>query len=453
MSVKSKQVTKQYYIIRGDNISKKHNDLEQHMIEDFFYEILDWDKREHRTALIEKILSFNERRRKLFCGVVGTHVGLTSQIDQDNQPNTIIYSIEQNRLDCVLLFREKMDENNYPYIYIEYFCANQVYPTKKGGIFFEHFLDSLRGQYTKIILSPSSEAATFFKSFHFKDIADDYDEEDYGVMVRTLSPISDKNRRRRKPFNYSSEDEGVVDSDSIESKTNKTTPLETFKIKPFIFTPFIKKDYYIIPSNAKYEKPKLQMLEKYMINERNYKIHKSYNRDSLIGDIEKGFCISSSTKQGGIETDHLLRHINNDTSTVIYSIENDEIDCVMVFSDNKRQKYIEVKAFCANQTINTKKGGIFFDYFLNSLRGKYRIVMLKSTADNFYESFYFSENINGTMSRTLSPKSGKNRTRKHYSPYTIPGDVNVIYMSPLQVKSARTSRTRKSKTMRKTVSI
>ena len=452
MSVKSKQVTKQYYIIRGDNISKKHHDLEQDMIKDFSYKNLDWDKREHRTALIEQILSFDDRRGKLFCGAVGTRVGLTSQIDQDNQPNTIIYSIEKKRLDCVLLFTEKMDENNYPYIYIEYFCANQVFPTKKGGIFFEHFLDSLRGQYTTIILSPSSEEDRFFKSFHFKDIADDYDAEDYGVMVRTLSPISDKNRRR-KPLNYSSEDEGVVDSDSIESKTNKTTPLETFTIKPFIFTPFIKKDYYIIPSNNKYEKPKLQMLEKYMIDKRNYKIHKSYNRDLLIGDIKEEFCNYSSTRQGGIETDHLRRHIRNDTSTVIYSIENDMIDCVMVFSDNKREKYIEVKAFCANQTINTKKGGIFFDYFLNSLRGKYRIVMLKSAADNFYESFYFSENINGTMSRTLSPKSGKNRTRKHYSPYTIPGDVNVIYMSPSRVKSARTSRTRKNKTMRKTLSI
>lgn len=446
MSSNSRQEKKDYYIIRGVDISKTQSDLEQHMIDHFFYEKLDWDQLEHRVALKERINSFKQKSGKLFCGE--GDFGLTSHIG--NTENTIIYSMEKKRLDCVLLFNEKMDENNDPYIYIEYFCANQIFPTKKGGLFFEHFLDSLRGQYKKIILSPSSNEDTFFKSFYFNDIEGIYEDEDYVDMVRLLSPISDKNRRR-KPLNYLSEDEDVADSDSIEFRM---TSLRNYK-----FTPHIKKDYYIIPSSKKYKKPKLERLEKYMIAKRNYKIHESYDRISLINKITTyfsfftgGFCYSYATKQGGIDTDHLLRHIVDDNSTVIYSIENDEIDCVIVFYDKNRGKYIKVEAFCSNQTINTKKGGIFFGYFLNSLRGKYKNVMLQSAADNFYKSFYFSENNNRTMIRTISPKSKKNRTRKQYNPHTIPGDVNIIYI-PSRVKSARKNRIRKNKTLRKTLSI
>jgi len=437
MSSKSNN-KKQYYIIRGDKISPKQKALETHMIDHFFYENLDWN--EHRVALQEQIESFDIAYGKSFCannGEVNTYFGLTSRID--NPKNTVIYSMEKGRLDCVLLFNEQMDERNDPYIYIVFFCANQVFPTKKGGVFFEHFLDSLRGQYEKIILSPSSNEYDFFKSFHFNNI-ERIDEEDYGDMIRILSPMSDKNRRR-KPFDYISEDD-----DPIESKKHGITSL-----KKYTFTPYVKKDYYILPSSKKYKKPKLQMLEKYMIAKRNYKIHESYDRTTLVQRIESynsfftgGFCYSSTTEQGGIHTNDLLRDIDNDKYTVIYSIENDDIDCVLVFCDNKSGKYIIIHAFCSNQIIRTKKGGIFFDYFLNSLRGKYRNIILHSAADKFYESFYFSENNNRTMTRTLSPKSGTNRTRKHYSPHTIPGDVHIIYV-PSRVKSLPTNRTRKNK--------
>jgi len=147
--------------------------------------------------------------------------------------------------------------------------------------------------------------------------------------------------------------------------------------------------------------------------------------------------------------------IYDDKFTVIYSIENDDIDCVLVFCDNKDEKSIIVEAFCSNQIIHTKKGGIFFDYFLNSLRGKYKHIMLDSAADTFYETFHFSENRYGVMTRSISPKSSTNRSRKHYNRNTISGDVTIIY-KPSRVKSAPSKSTRKksiNKTIKKTLSI
>jgi hypothetical protein len=463
MSLKSKNGKKYYYIIQGANISKKHRDLENHMIDHFFYKNLNWD--EHRVALQEQINSFYTKYGKSFCKKNGEdeiYYDLTSSIN--NTENTIIYSIEKKRLDCFLLFNEKMDENKNPYIYIIFFCANQVFPTKKGGLFFEHFLDSLRGQYEKIRLSPWSNEDNFFKSFHFEDIEgvdeEDKDKEYIVDLIRTLSPISDKNRRR-KPIDYLLENEAVIDSHNSKFKKQEITSLKNYK-----FEPYIKKDYYIIPSNKKYKTRKLQMLEKYMIAKRNYKIHESYNRTKLIKKIKSyfsfitgDFCYSSTTDQGGLDTDILVHAINNEIYTVIYSIENNEIDCVIVFCDNKSEiSTIEVEAFCSNQTIKTKKGGIFFAYFLNTLRGgKYKNIKLYSAADKFYESFYFSINKYSTtskplMTRTLSPKSGRNRTRKQHKPYTIPGDVKIKIM-PSRVKSARTSRTRINRSKRTPLSI
>jgi hypothetical protein len=153
----------------------------------------------------------------------------------------------------------------------------------------------------------------------------------------------------------------------------------------------------------------------------------------------KSFC----SKDGEVNTYFdLTRHINNSKNTVVYSIDNDDIDCVLVFCDNKYEKSIIVKAFCSNQIIHTKKGGVFFDYFLNSLRGKYKHIMLDSDADTFYETFHFSENRYGVMTRSISPKSSTNRSRKHYNRNTIPGDVTIIY-KPSRVKSAQSKSTRK----------
>lgn len=473
MSSKSGKEKIDYYIIQGANISKKHRDLEKHMIDHFFYKNLDWD--EHRVALKDKINSY-KKKGKSFCKKIGYNENIffdfESHININDEKNTIIYSIEERILDCILLFNEYKDEKNNPYIYIIFFCANQVFPTKKGGLFFEHFLDSLRGQYEKIRLSPwFIEDHDFFKSFHFEDIEgvdeeykdEDEDKENMVDMIRTLSPISDKNRRR-KPIDYLSENEAVIDSHSSKFKKHGITSLKNYK-----FEPYTKKDYYIIPSKNK--RRKLQMLENYMIAKRNYKIHETYDRTKLIEKIESyfsfytgGFCYSSTTDKGGINTNILVEYIKHERSTVIYSIENNEIDCVIVFCDNIdiKNETIEVEVFCSNQTIKSKKGGIFFAYFLNTLRGRYKKIKLYSAADKFYESFYFSENKYSTttkplMTRTLSPKSGRNHTRKQYKPYTIPGHVSIINIPPSRVKSARTSRSdinrSKGKTIRKTLSI
>ncbi len=103
MSLKSKNGKKYYYIIQGANISKKHRDLENHMIDHFFYKNLNWD--EHRVALQEQINSFYTKYGKSFCKKNGEdeiYYDLTSSIN--NTENTIIYSIEKKRLDCFLLF-------------------------------------------------------------------------------------------------------------------------------------------------------------------------------------------------------------------------------------------------------------------------------------------------------------------------------------------------------------
>jgi hypothetical protein len=190
------------------------------------------------------------------------------------------------------------------------------------------------------------------------------------------------------------------------------------------------------------------MIDKYKYK---YKIDGSvlYNRDSLSQAISSynffltGFCQTTKTRQGGISSSYLVSSVLDLQYTVIYSIENDNLDCVLVFNQyNKTTIY--VKAFCSNQTLKTKKGGIFFEYFLNSLRDKYKNITLMSAADDFYRSFHFSENSEGKMERSLSPKSGTNRTRKQRTPNTIIGNTHIIHV-PSNIHSAPTRRKRNSK--------
>jgi len=199
----------QYYIIRADEdkISDQQKALETHMIKNFSYNELKWDdKTSYRKNLIERIDSYGNWISS-FCAVnhftgMDTTLSLTNYIY--NTSNTIIYSIEKKKirginktiLDCVLLFREKIYENK-PYIDVISFCANQIIPIKKGGIFFDHFLNSLRGQYTQVELSSAPEAYDFYLSFHFEDMGQKN-------MVRTISPKSNNNRTRKSPGRKSS---------------------------------------------------------------------------------------------------------------------------------------------------------------------------------------------------------------------------------------------------------
>jgi hypothetical protein len=358
--------------------------------------------------------------------------------------NTIIYSIEGKHLDCVLLFREEHYEKEEPYIYVVSFCANQLFPSKKGGIFFEHFLNSVRGQYTKIELSSSPSAHNFYESFHF------IDESGYGNMTRTLSPTSDNNRQRLNDvhsFDVESEDEDEAEDTSKKDIILKINELEN-TWGSYQYKPFVKRDYYIIRANRYGVKEKQRKLEQHMIDTCNYKIH-GYERGSLSDVIKSysnlftGFCQTSKTTQGGINTSYLVRSVLNVKSTVIYSIENDTVDCVLVFNQyNKTTIY--VKAFCSNQELKTKKGGIFFEYFLNSIRDKYKNITLSSAADDFYKSFHFLENSKGKMVRSLSPKSAVNRTRKLHNATTVMGSTNIVH-NPSQIHSAPTRRKRQSR--------
>jgi len=458
MSSKSKQGKKHYYIIRGVDIPKKQSDLEDHMIDHFFYENLDWN--EHRVALQERIHSYSDWK-KTFCAKdrytgMDTYFSLTYYIS--NTLNTIIYSIEGTHLDCVLLFREEQYEKEEPYIYIVSFCANQVILSKKGGIFFENFLNSVRGQYTKIELSSSPKAYRFYKSFHFVDI----DESGDGNMIRTLSPTADNNTQRQRlkhlqEFDSESEDEAkdISKKDVILKLSELKNTWSSYKYKPFV-----KRNYYIICANKHYITEKQHNLEQHMIDKYKYKNHGPllYDRDSLSQAISSysffltGFCQTNKTTQSGLDSSYLVSSVLHLQYTVIYSIENDNLDCVLVFNQyNKTTIY--VKAFCSNQTLKTKKGGIFFEYFLNSLRDKYKNIILRSAADDFYRSFHFSQNSEGKMVRSLSPKSGTNRTRKQHTPNTITGSTHIIHV-PSQIHSAPTRRKRKSKSKsRKTQSI
>ena len=453
MSSKSKHGKKKYYIIRGVDIPKKQSDLEDHMIDHFFYENLDLN--EHRVSLQERIHSYSDWT-KTFCATfrytgMDTYFSLTNYIS--NTLNTIIYSTEGKHLDCVLLFREEHDEKEEPYIFVVSFCANQVIPSKKGGVFFEHFLNSIRGQYTKIELSSSPKAYRFYKSFHFLDEFGD------GNMTRNLSPTSDRQRLKHlQEFDSESEDEAEDTSkkDMIVKLSELKNTWSSYKYKPFV-----KRDYYIIRANKHYITEKQHNLEQHMIDKYRYKYKIDgsvlYNRDSLSEAISSynffltGFCQTTMTRQGGINSSYLVSSVLNLQYTVIYSMENDNLDCVLVFNQyNKTTIY--VKAFCSNQVLKTKKGGIFFEYFLNSLRDKYKNITLNSAADDFYRSFHFSENSEGEMERTLSPKSGTNRTRKQRAVDTITGNTHILHM-PSQIHSAPTRSRRKSKSKSKSKSV
>ena len=440
MSSKSKQQTKYYYIICGDKdkVSKKQQDLEKHMIDNFFYKNLDWD--ENRLALQERIKSY-ENFQQSFCAKnkntgMDTDYGLINYIS--NSSNTVIYSIENKTIvDCVLLFREEQYENGELYIYVASFCANQVIPSKKGGIFFQHFLNSVRDKYTKINLSSSSQSYKFYKDFHFED-------DKYGYMTRLLSPTAHNNRTRRRLYveSESEEDETPISESKATDEILKLSDLKD-TWSSYKFTPFVKHNYYIIRANSKKVSKKHQNLEQHMIDKYKYKIAGSFisDRTGLANKILsydkffEDFCHSFQTTQGGIRTAYLTDSIKDDKYTIIYSIENDDIDSVLVFCSKKKpnKEFIWVDAFCSNQILYTKKGGIFFGYFLNSLRDNYKYIFLDSYADKFYKTFYFSKDYS-YMSRRLSPKSAVNRTRKHYSPTKISGDVGIIDI-PSQVHS------------------
>jgi hypothetical protein len=378
------------------------------------------------------------------------YFSLTNYIS--NTLNTIIYSIEGKHLDSVLLFREEHYEKEEPYIFVVSFCANQLFPSKKGGIFFEHFLNSVRGQYTKIELSSSPKAYKFYKSFHFLDESGD------GNMTRSLSPTAVNNRQRQRHL----QGFDVESKNETEDTSKKDIILKIDELKntwsSYKYKPFMKRDYYIIRANKHYITEKQHKLEQHMTDKYKYKNHTPllYDRDSLSSVIKSysffltGFCQTSKTTQGGINTSYLVSSVLDTEYTVIYSIENDNVDCVLVFHQyNKTTIY--VKAFCSNQQLKTKKGGIFFEYFLNSLRGKYKNITLSSAADNFYKSFHFTENSEGKMERSISPKSAVNRTRKQHAPNRVTSSTHIIHI-PSKIHSAPTRKKRQSRS-RKTQSI
>ena len=214
-----------YFIIRADNdeISKKQRDLEQHMIDDFSYKEENWDSGEkisdshekrkkdnlsYRKALHERINYFDYNILGItistFCAAdhysgMNTYASLTNYLY--NTKNTVIYSIENKILDCVLLFREKEDfETGNPYIDIISFCANQMIPSKKGGIFFEHFLNSIRGQYTQIEVSTTRKAFPFYDSFQFENKGIEYDSN----LIRKISENEEIKRTKRSSSRTSS---------------------------------------------------------------------------------------------------------------------------------------------------------------------------------------------------------------------------------------------------------
>jgi len=91
------------------------------------------------------------------------------------------------------------------------------------------------------------------------------------------------------------------------------------------------------------------------------------------------------------------------------------------------------------------------DFF--KLCDKYKNIILRSAADDFYRRFHFSENSEGKMVRSLSPKSATNRTRKQHTPNTITGSIHIIHV-PSKIHSAPTRKKRNSKSRsRKTQSI
>jgi hypothetical protein len=207
----------------------------------------------------------------------------------------------------------------------------------------------------------------------------------------------------------------------------------------------IEKDYYIIPPNIS-KTSKYYKLARHMISNFGYKISSRSRHDleyiikSYTG--KNRFCSSTKTKQGGIDTFYLTKCITDDENTVIYSIENDILlDCVLTFSpsnmsdsssdssdsssdssdssySNKKsiqfdENTIIIKAFCANQVVVSKKGGVFFEHFLDSVRNKYINIKLLPFSKEFYDSFYFQEKKGKSktiMFRTLS--NTKTRTRK-----------------------------------------
>jgi len=239
---------KDYYIIRAvDNkkISGKQHELEEHMINNYNYKILDWENGEHRLALQEQINGISTWISSL-CAVdhfsgMDTTLSLTNYIS--NTSNTIIYSMENHDdktktkrkrkpkkiIDCVLLFRGEMDEyhkdqndNEVPYIDVIAFCANQILKSKKGGIFFEHFLNSLRGQYTQIELSSSPGAYKFYKSFGF---IDENGDKNMKKIISSNSII----HRKSNSYNSNSNSNSMSNGGNTRKSTNKKRKCKSIK--------------------------------------------------------------------------------------------------------------------------------------------------------------------------------------------------------------------------------